>query len=678
MRLSPCALRLPLLIIALIGASAAAPADVFHEANLSVVWNSTVSAGSGIRVEGRDPMLVKRVNGILLGVAGASGGGADDAELNFPRAGDTFSTVAKAFTDLRVSYGDFGAVVRAKGWYDYQLEERGVPHGNINNGYVAGAPLSDAGFEREAKFSGAALAAAFAYGRHTDGDSSIEYRIGEQAVLSGIGIGRFIRGLSVNMPIDVPAVRRVGYIEPSSLPLRGIFSHYTHTIPPERPTQPGQAVTADADEVRLWLPPGVDSGYWDPETPIPVGAITGAYSFGARRPTVSAFYQYTWRPTVTAPCGTYFSPNDVNTDTSASRSCNAVELGQVVGTSILTEQQAVAQGRFIRMIDERRPKSAGQYGINLWLPFELGFLPIDNDSLKAHGGQIGLHYLNVHATTPVLDGIRGAPGQLYDLQPQPVRGRWIYPEDIRTLGVSVRTDPLNNWLVAAEFSYAPRTPVQINANDLLYASVFNGAGPAGTRVASVPIGAEVQGYDRVRKMELIVNGGIGIDGARLPRWMGIESGFIFIEAASQWVDLPDNGLRYGRAFMYGIAPAPGVLSTQTACATIPGNVGCDNDGYATRSAWGYRTRVQLTFPTGLPALRLKPAVTFAHDVKGFSIDNQLSQGRRTLDTTLRLEWLGVSPARYFAEIKYVTYANRAKFDALRDRDFATLNVGATF
>ncbi len=543
--------------------------------------------------------------------------------------------------------------------------------------YAPGAKLSDAGFEPEARFSGAALSAAFLYGTTKLGDASFDVRVGEQPVLSGIGIARFMRGMTINMPVDVPAFRRPGYIEPTLLPVTGSMWRYTHTAIERAPQ--GPVVHFDEDEAKLWLPLGAQAGYWDPETPRPVGAVTAGVTLGATGVSLTGFYQYEWRPTVGAPCGTYFTANDVNTDPSTSHTCNAVEIGQVVGTSLLTEREALAQGRFIRMIDERQARDSGQYGINVWVP-----LAVAGDAKP----QLGLHYLSVHSTAPSLDGIRGAPGQLYDFQPTPVRGRWVYPEDVRTFGISVRTAwPNRPWLAAAELSYTPNAPAQINANDLLFGSVSAGAGPAGARVASVAIGDEVQGYDRVHKTQLVMNGGAFVPplkGDGVPRWLNWEYGFLFAEIGAQWADLAgaSSGLRYGRAFMYGIAPAPGIPSTQTACVLTPGNAGCDNDGYFTRFSWGYRLKALLNIPTG--TVEWKPSITWAHDVKGYSIDNQLNEGRRSFEFALRAEWprfdygARLPAAGYFTEVKYVGYANRAKFDGLRDRDNVMVTGGITF
>ena len=51
---------------------------------------------------------------------------------------DRFSTPFKLVTDLEFRKGKFGALVRAKAWYDYALENEEVRYGHQNNDYNGG------------------------------------------------------------------------------------------------------------------------------------------------------------------------------------------------------------------------------------------------------------------------------------------------------------------------------------------------------------------------------------------------------------------------------------------------------------------------------------------------------------------------------------------------------------
>jgi hypothetical protein len=77
-------------------------------------------------------------------------------------------------TDVEYKKGDFGGLVRAKAWYDYTLEQKGVRHGSFATGYTQGAKLDDSNYEDLAKFSGVALLDAYVYGGFKLGDNRRE------------------------------------------------------------------------------------------------------------------------------------------------------------------------------------------------------------------------------------------------------------------------------------------------------------------------------------------------------------------------------------------------------------------------------------------------------------------------------------------------------------------------
>lgn len=90
-------------------------------------WGLNMSLGTSIRANNADKDLIMRGNG------GNAGSSHDDGNLNFDK-GDTFSTQAKVVGELGLKKDEFGAFFRVKGWYDYQLEEKGVPFGSSATG----------------------------------------------------------------------------------------------------------------------------------------------------------------------------------------------------------------------------------------------------------------------------------------------------------------------------------------------------------------------------------------------------------------------------------------------------------------------------------------------------------------------------------------------------------------
>jgi hypothetical protein len=126
--------------------------------------------------------------------------------------------------------------------------------------------------------------------------------------------------------------------------------------------------------------------------------------------------------------------------------------------------------------------------------------------------------------------------------------------------------------------------------------------------------------------------------------------------------------------MFGNASHP-LLGGSTCKTSNPSEDGCLNDGFVTRFAWGYRLKGQLeyadVFGSGVTAL---PNASFAHDVKGYSMDGQFLQDRKQLGLGVRF----VYQKQYNLDLNYTTFNHNAKYDPLRDRDYVGVTFSATF
>jgi len=150
----------------------------------------------------------------------------------------------------------------------------------------------------------------------------------------------------------------------------------------------------------------------------------------------------------------------------------------------------------------------------------------------------------------------------------------------------------------------------------------------------------------------------------------------------QHVDVPDfaNDVRYGRSFVFGVATAPsfgpiaGAIAGGCPILNTPNQPGCVNDGFVTQWSWGYRVRGQLTYSNVFEGVSVKPSFFWGHDVHGISADGQFNEGRGTLGLGLGFEYL----KKYFLDFGYVTYRNAAKWDPLRDRDYASASLSVSF
>jgi hypothetical protein len=101
--------------------------------------------------------------------------------------------------------------------------------------------------------------------------------------------------------------------------------------------------------------------------------------------------------------------------------------------------------------------------------------------------------------------------------------------------------------------------------------------------------------------------------------------------------------------------------------------GCVSQGYYTRQAWGYRLKGQLNY--SLPgSWTLSPALSWGQDVHGFSVDNQLVQGRKPYTISIAAQYA----KRYFATLSYTNWVDNAPYDLLKDHDFLSFAIGANF
>ncbi len=646
-----------------------------------LIWNTSISVGASWRAQNPSTELYSRVDGQLLGLKnGVGGSNTDSATLNYG-LGDRFSTPLKLVTDLEYRKGKFGALVRAKAWYDYALEDEEVRYGHQNNDYNGGrggansrnpllpfnpcpgasqivggqplcnswptASLSDDGFEDLQKFSGAYLLDAYAYGSFGIGDSDLQLRLGRQVVNWGESV--FIQGINQINPIDVTALRRPG---------------------------------TEVKEVLL---------------PVLMAYANWGFSFGS----IEAFYEFEWDNSPVDSCGTYWGPAEglISADTA----------GCLSSTSFGGASNPVAQakGQSFAALKGREASDNGQFGVALRFPVDA----IDTE--------FGLYGMNVHSKVPVISArmgthpaapIRtpGLPFPIYNpaanaglggwfaavvnnvpqysfLNPADMHrtlaaaggtainvagGFWEYPEDIQIYGLTAATT-LAGWSVAAEASFQKDVPVQINGNDLV-AAALTGTGPYGAAGRAAVLkgeGTELPGYERFDKTQFQANALKSFSGI-----LGASSLLLVGEIGVQSNDVPDyekaGNLRFGRAFIYGA----GILPGATTPSTNPQPDGRKNDGYVTDLAWGYRMRARLDYD-GLMggALRLSPSLVWNHDVDGVAMDGQFIEGRQTLGGGLGFTW----SKKYTVDLNYTWFADSA-YNPLMDRDYFSASFGVNF
>jgi hypothetical protein len=724
-------------------AGSAAALEFEFENGGKLNWNTTVSVGASWRAEDPSERLFTRADGSLIGkyssplIPGTPVGpndglagnhAAGDGNLNYEK-NDRFSTPFRVITDLEYKKGRFGALVRAKYWYDQALNQEnvlvgsqannfnGVRPGTGRGGYglcsistPPGTPclpvsppgqnlfpkgkLSDRGFEAEQQFENFYLLDAYVYGSFAVGDTDLQVRLGNQVINWGESI--FIQGVNQINPIDVPAARRAG---------------------------------AELKEILL---------------PVWAAYANWGFSFGS----IEAFYQLKWNNTSVDACGTYFTATStlIGADPGACNSLTVIggQLGNLApGTAspiipqLGSQPFLQANGTYLPGSQGREPSDSGQFGLAFRFPVE----KIDTE--------IGLYAMNIHSRLPVAGSYTGtnwkdldedrqaaltaagligtdaygnywtsrrfrglipsvegaAEGYLASVglptDLETARGFWEYPEDIQIYGISAATNLLS-WSTSAELSYQVDVPVMANGNDLIGAGIL-GIGPYRERASVVQAqsaGAYLTGYDRFNKTQFQVNAV-----KTFSNILGAESLLVVGEIGSQWNNVPDytkGGIRYGRGFMFGTASGPdygpggfpegqpglGAASQGNFCSPtftgvpvpVPNSLynpqpdGCTNDGFVTDVAWGYRLRLSADYNNVMDSgVTVTPSVFWAHDVEGVSMDPTFIEDRMTLGLGVKFNY----NKKYVLDVNYVSYRNGG-FDPLFDRDYYSAAVSVTF
>ena len=265
--------------------------------------NTTVVVGTQTRMQSQDQKLMFKANGASQGMGGnaLTGQNDDDSNLNYKK-GDQVSTVLKAYSEMRLKREDTEVVLAAKAWYDYGQSHDDRPWGNYPNGYRAGEPLSDNGFDSLAKFSGVALMNAYVGQRFSIGGQALDVRLGNQVLQQWGERSSIGGGLAAISPIDIGAFRRPG------------------------------ALAA--------------------ESTIPVPQITARWQFVDNQ-SVEAFYQFMFRHSELPGCGTYFAASDY-----LAEGCNGVFPG-----GAQTDGAKLAAGNFVKRTGTVEPDDGGQFGL---------------------------------------------------------------------------------------------------------------------------------------------------------------------------------------------------------------------------------------------------------------------------------------------------------------------------
>lgn len=470
----------------------------------------TVTLGTAVRTESPDPAVLGTLSTARVGLPpGQLGGNAGGNDLNFEK-NRPVSTVLKGLFDFEVKKQDFSLFVRAKAWYDQELEKGDRPYGNIPNGFAQNVPLSDEGFDPHARFSNALIEDVYINNKFKLGEVDGEWRAGRHVV--NWGVVQFTGGgVNIVNPVDVPATLRPGAVVPD-------------------------------------------------ETRIPVGMFSGSLALSPNA-SLEGWTQIEFRHNVLAPCGTFTAVANY-----APTGCNYVS---VLGGAGVNDPAALASGRYPKRNADAEAGNWGQFGLSFAYR-----LPQLGTELRAYAANYHSRAPSIRVTNPNIGGGFGTlganPTRLTD--PNGLKYAMMFAEDIRMLGLSANTTLDPTLRVYGELAYRHNQPLAINASDLIAAFLTrapNSALQLAKGTNALPPGASFDGFDRFKVTTLTLGGNKAwqnLAGASRVVLAG-EIGF------SQVASLPDPGtLRYGRSDDYGLAAVTGGAAcvdntaAQKACA----------------------------------------------------------------------------------------------------------------
>jgi hypothetical protein len=442
-----------ILVVCLLPPPAAA-SELFRIGEVEGVANFTLAYGILARVEERDPSLVGIGNG-----GTAPSVNFDDGNLNYDEG--IVANQLRGTAEVALRWKNFGAFVRAYGFYDFENELGGGRR----------TELTDDG--QWAVSSGAGLQDAYLTANFSLADVPLQLRVGNQVV--NWGESNFLRfGVDVVNPLDL-----VSLSQPTTT-FRDLF--------------------------------------------VRQGMIWGVANL-TEHIAVEAFYQYDWEPVPLPPVGWFFSGDDllgIETNVAFEGFGAFSDQGTDLDAAFNPTNQPLGfDPDFMKLLSSGRdePGDQGQFGLTVqtFLPIlnapklALHFmnyhsrLPMVNgftaDSMAVESTEEGA--VNARAAT---FGVARSDAELLTISELANETRYgvTYPEDLRMLGFSFNTATISTGtLIAGEVSHHFNWPVQITKEQVILGSLspvqFNGESADVFRKTSLEAFGRVFGPDEVVK-----------------------------------------------------------------------------------------------------------------------------------------------------------------------------------
>ncbi len=637
------------------GPSALAAGSFSGPGGIEGRWAMEVSVGASMRTREADKALIGIGNG-----GTASSNTVDDGNLNFKK-GDVFSTVLKAVGEVELTKDNFGAFVRARAFSDQTLKSKRMPHGTSANAYRPNEKFDDQGYEEGSQFESVELLDSYVYGNFKPFGKDLSIRMGNQVVTWGESLF-ILGGINQYSNFDSAALRRPGaQLKEVFLPIPQIHASF-------------QATESLSVESFIHL---------NHEKVV----VDGCGTFFSNADLLNCNFSGSPINPGFFPLGpveldftNYNDQQSVNGGGTIGVNGQPVNSGSVAGLSPITGLLAGVTGLPLdfskinfRMaqLQDRRPSDGGQFGLSG------RFFASELDA------EFGAYLVNYHQRVPAISLVKtpsNIEGSLFNglsvggmSVSNPASYFFDYgKKNIQVAGLSASSN-LAGYAVFGEVSYTKGIPAAFNTVDL-FKGATGSTGPLARygNNEAFPMGSILQGFKPLDKIQMQAS-----TIKSFPRILGAASVAVIGEAGLQiWKGIGDpfTGDRFGRSPAFGAAAHSAFNGGACPKTLNPNPENCVVDGYATKTAMGYRLLSVFNYPDAILGKTITPRVFFSHDFKGTSADGVFLEDRMNLGLGMRVD---IQTGKYYADLSYSKFNSKARFDPMRDRDFMSVVFGAS-